>query len=210
MPFDAVAPTATILWVDRADNKEKRKLAKDFVNAHHSYIKWADRPSRKLYWLLWEGEKLVGVFGLGSCFCRPKPVMTYVAEHKLAFNEVANNIVYALHGYTTKNAGSRFLRLCREDAARWWKARYGDDLKAFQTFVLPPRTGAIYKADNWTKLGATSGGVTQTVRTLYGEEIEKHPEAERRVFKSGEVKYLLRGFTVTEPKLIFMRLTGWH
>jgi hypothetical protein len=192
--------------VSRAVTTEMRTAARDFVNAHHSYIKWADRPSRKCYWLLYENEILVGVFGLGSAFARPKPIATYMTEHGLGFNEVANNIVYALFGCQDKNAGTRFLKMLRRDAVVWWKERYGDDLKAFQTFILPPRTGAMYKADNWQQLGSTTGGKTQTMRTLYGEERTKHPEAEIRTFKSGEVKYLLREFRDTEPKLIFMRL----
>jgi len=191
--------------IQRATTTALRTQARNFVNAHHSYIKWADRPSRKLYWLLYEQGNLVGVFGLGSAFARPKPVATYMLEQKLQFNEVANNIVYALFGCKDKNAGTRFLRLLRRDGCLWWHERYGDNLKAFQTFILPPRTGALYKADNWKQLGQTTGGKSLTVKTLYGAEREKHPEAEVRTFKSGEIKYLLRTFRDTEPKLIFMR-----
>lgn len=126
-------------------------------------------------------------------------------DNSLGFNEVGNNIVYCLHGVEDRNAGSRFLKLCRLDAMKWWKERYGDELKAFQTFILPPRTGAVYKADNWAQIGETTAGRTQTMRTLYGADIEKHPNAERRVFKSGEVKYLLREWRETDAKLIFMR-----
>jgi hypothetical protein len=172
----------------------------------HSYIKWSDRPSRKLYWLLYENSRLVGVWGLGSAFARPKSVMEYMTQHNLTFNQVANNIVYCLYGHRDENAGSRFLRLCRYDARSWWRERYGDDLRAFQTFILPPRTGTVYRADNWQQLGTTTGGNAQVMQTLYGADREAHPEAERRVFKSGEVKYLLRTFRDTDPKLIYMRL----
>jgi len=159
-----------------------------------------------MYWSLWEDDTMVGVFGLGSAFARPKPVAEYMQEHALVFNDVGNNIVYALHGHLDKNAGSKFLKLLRGDARLWWKQRYGDDLRAMQTFILPPRTGAMYKADNWQQLGSTTGGMTQTIRTLYGAEREAHPEAEVRTFKSGEVKYLLHEFRPTEQKLIFMRM----
>jgi len=80
----------------RATNKEIRRDIKDFVNNYHSYIKFADRPSRKLYWALFENNNMVGVFGLGSAFARPKPVMNFMEKHALKFNEVANNIVYCL------------------------------------------------------------------------------------------------------------------
>ena len=200
------SPASRSKTIVRATTKDLRSQARNFVDKHHSYIKWADRPSRKLYWLLFEDDKHVGVFGLASAFARPKSVMDYMAEHGLAFNEVGNNIVYCLAGHVDKNAGTRLLRLVRQDAAAWWYERYGDSLRAMQCFILPPRTGALYKADNWQQLGYTTGGRTLVTRTLYGEDRGKHPEAEIRTFKSGEVKYLLREWAVTEPKLIFMRL----
>ena len=180
--------------------------ARDFTNAHHSYIKWANRPSRKLYWLLFIGGSLVGVFALASAFARPKAVAEYMAKYKMAFNEVANNIIYCLHGHEDKNAGTRFLSLCRRDAKAWWGERYGNTLKALQTFVLPAtnRVGTVYKADNWEYLVETAGKTIVT-KTIRADDAVNHPKAERRVFKSGEIVYLERSFAVTPPKLIYMR-----
>lgn len=192
--------------IERVTTTQQRRVARDFVNTHHSYIKWADRPSRKLYWLLYEDGNLCGVWGLGSAFARPKAIAAYMSLHNITFNEIGNNIVYCLAGHNDKNAGTKFLALLRKDAVLWWYERYGDQLKALQTFILPPRTGSMYKADNWDQLGSTTGGKTQICRTLYGEDRTKHPEAEVRIFKSGEIKYLLREFKDTEVKLIFMKL----
>lgn len=192
----------------RIINKEQRVIAKEFVNTYHSYIKWADRPSRKIYWLLYENNNLVGVFGLGSAFSKPKTVMEFMKQNNLEFNEIGNNIVFCLANQQGKNAGTQLLSLVRKDAILWWYERYGDYLRAFQTFILPPRTGAVYKADNWKLLGNTSGGKTMTTRTLYGEDRKKYPEAEIRTFKNGEIKYILREFKNTEVKLIFMKLVN--
>jgi len=194
--------------VKRIETKTDRSIASEFVNANHSYIKWADRPSRKMYWLLLEDARVVGVFGLGSAFARPKAIAAYMESNGIKFNELANNIVYCLAGHTDKNAGTKLLSIVRRDAEVWWRERYGDTLKAFQTFILPPRTGAVYKADNWTQLGSTTGGKAQSCKTLYGADRDAHPEAEVRTFKGGEVRYLLRTWTTTEPKLIFMKLCG--
>jgi hypothetical protein len=180
-------------------------ILRDFTDTHHSYIRWADRPSRTLYWSLHEDGRMVGVFGLASGFVRPKVISDLLGEHGIAFNEVANNIVYCLAGQDDANAGSKLLKLCRRDAKRWWKERYGDDLKLIQTFILPPRTGAVYKADNWTYLGVTKGE-TVTTRTLYGDERFLHPEAELRTFGTGETKFLVREHQRTPQKLIFVRL----
>lgn len=192
------------LSIIRCTTTELRKEAKTLVNTHHSYIKWADRPSRKIYWLCCLDNQFVGVFGLGSAFSKPNCVSAWMNSHNVAFNELANNIVYCLMPNLPRNSGTSFLKLLRHDAKRWWQDRYGDDLLALQIFILPPRTGAMYKADNWEYLGMTSGK-TQKMITIYGDDPRKE-WAERRVFKSGEIKYLLREFTTTEPKLMFVKL----
>ena len=196
----------TGLSIRRATTRQDFAHAKTLINTYHSYIRYADRPSRKLYWLLYQHDTAVGVFALGSAFARPAAVATFMQTHALQFNEVANNIVYCLAPHETPNLGTQFLARCRRDAISWWNERYEDRLKAFQTFILPPRTGAMYKADNWTLLGATTGGHTWTVRTIRESERETYPQAERRVFRSGDIRYLLRTWTTTDRKLIFMRL----
>lgn len=86
-------------------------------------------------------------------------------------------------------------------------ARYGDESRLVQTFILPPRTGAVYKADNWTCLGMTKGEAEVT-RTIYDGEAA--PGAEVRTFGNGEVKTLVRSFVQTAPKLIFVRHPGGY
>ena len=103
-----------------------------FIDENHSYINYSDRPSRKLYWILFEKGKMVGVFGLGSCFHRPKAVNKFMADNNLEFNEVGNNTVFCLAHHEGRNAGSSLLALCRVDAIDWWYERYGDILKSFQ------------------------------------------------------------------------------
>ena len=191
---------------ERCTSSIKHKLAKDFINSYHSYIKWADRPSRKLYWLLYENTNLIGVFGLGSAFAAPKLISDFMKQNKIGFNELGNNIVFCLHGTDNKNAGTIFLKLIRYDAKLWWQSKYKNSLKAIQTFILPPRTGAVYKADNWKLLGNTTGGKTMKVRTIKRSDIGNYSKLEKRIFKSGEIKYLLREWGESVPKLMFIKL----
>jgi len=181
-----------------------RRKAREIIDTYHSYIKWADRPSRKLYWLLTIDNEPVGAFGLGSAFARPKAVKAFMNEHDIAFNEMANNIVYCLKPDLPKNSGTRFLAQARRDAVHWWYDRYSDTLKVFQCFVLPPRTGAVYKADNWECIGTTSGNSYKT-ESLYGDDPRKEKSDRYVSARTGEVKYLLRQPQQVQPKLIFMR-----
>lgn len=190
--------------IHRCTEKPDFGTARRLVTDYHSYIEWADRPSRKLYWLLLHEDEPVGVFGLSSAFIYPKPVRAWMEQNHLVFNEVGNNIVYCLKPDLPRNSGTRFLAQCRGDAQQWWAERYGDALRGLQTFILPPRTGALYKADNWQYLGQTTG----TAKTTHTVKVANPAAttAERRVFRSGEVKYLVHSFAQTPQKLIFVKL----
>lgn len=197
----------------RIESKSERRKAEKFVNRNHSYIDWSDRPSRKMYWSLYEDEKMVGVFGLGSAFDKPGDVQSFMKKYGVEFNELGNNIVFCLNGHEDRNAGTKLLSLIRRDAKNWWKERYNDELKAIQTFILPPRTGSVYKADNWKKIGETSGKGTIVSRTLYGDDREKYKDSSKveiREFNNGETKWILREFKETKVKLIFVyNYLGW-
>lgn len=193
--------------IERVEEPPERARAAAFVNRNHSYIEWTDRPSRKLYWNLWEDGQHVGVFGLSSCFSHPKAVRDYMREHDLEFNQVGHNVVYCL-ATDTKNAGSQFLALCRRDAKALWRERYGDDLRAFQTFILPPRTGAVYKADNWTLIGETKGETWES-HIVSAEECATLPNTRTQVFADGsggiETRHIQNVYKRTPRKLIYMR-----
>jgi hypothetical protein len=193
--------------IERETTTELRTKGREFINTYHSYIKWSDRPSRKIYWNLYENETMVGVFALSSVFDKPKSVKEYMIKYNLKSNEIGNNIVFCLANQKNKNAGTILLSMVRKDAISWWYERYGDLLKAFQTFILPPRTGAVYKADNWQQIGITSGSNVQ-VRTIRECDLEKYKDKDIRksVYKSGEIRYIYHEFVITNKKLIFMKL----
>ena len=184
-----------------------------FVNLHHSYIPWRDRPSRKLYWLLYEDQELVGVWGLMSACWGPTCVKSFMKNRGIEYNQMANNSMYCLSEHRDRNAGTKFLKLLRRDAVLWWAERYGDSLKALQTFILPPKTGAIYKADNWIMLGKTTGSY-DSFKTVPKGEVESYKERGLKVrewIAKGEnglpyTKYVVNTQIKTEPKLIFSRV----
>ena len=72
--------------IERITSTEQRVVAKRFVDSNHSYIKWSDRPSRKLYWRLFEDSQVVGVCGLASAFGWPADVKEFMKKHSISFN----------------------------------------------------------------------------------------------------------------------------
>ena len=71
-----------------------------------------------------------------------------------------------------KNLGTKILKLFRNTIKKDYIKRYGDNLLGLVTFVERPRTGAIYKADNWISLGETQG-ISVTRRGNLGKWINK-------------------------------------
>jgi len=76
---------------------------------------------------------------------------------------IVNNTVFRIE-VSEKNMATMVLSTWRRRIAADWLALYGVRVAGFETFVVPDeigdgrqRTGALYKADNWTFLGMTAG-----------------------------------------------------
>ena len=55
------------------------------------------------------------------------------------------------------NLGSKILKELRHHAPIEWKKKYNNELTHIMTFVGGGHNGAVYKADNWSLIGATAG-----------------------------------------------------
>jgi hypothetical protein len=101
------------------------------------------------------------MIGLGSSvYPPPKDILNYLKvtkqEYKLIFNQISNNWRFCF-SKSVKNAGTKTLKQLRQKAPTAWKQKYGDDLKHIITFVGAGKNGAVYLADNWSRIGETSG-----------------------------------------------------
>jgi len=68
-----------------------------------------------------------------------------------------NNSVFRIVKSPIKNFATRVLKIFRRRVFKDYLEVYGDVLYGLVTFVEKPRTGNIYKADNWVLLGETKG-----------------------------------------------------
>jgi len=68
-----------------------------------------------------------------------------------------NNVFRIVKKPNDRNIGTKILKLYRNKIKEDYKNKYSDTLLGLVTFVEPPRTGSIYKADNWNYLGLTKG-----------------------------------------------------
>ena len=143
------------------NSKEQKQIVKRIIEKYHSYVPSNKSVGRRIDWLIYHNTKLVGMIGIGSSvYPPPKDILKYVGmsknEYKSVFNTFANNWRFCMME-SIQNAGTRILKELRNQAPKLWKDKYGDDLNYILTFVAGGNNGAVYRADNWTMVGETSG-----------------------------------------------------
>ena len=142
-------------------NESDRDLAKNIVEKHHSYVPTYKSVGRRVDWLVYIDGELSGMIGIGSSTYPPcKDILRHLGmtknDYKEQFNSFANNWRFCMMK-SVKNAGTQILKQLRTKAPIEWKRKYGDDLKYLITFVGAGHNGAVYRADNWSCIGKTSG-----------------------------------------------------
>lgn len=78
-----------------------------------------------------------------------------------------------------KNLATRVMKIARQKVKTDYEQRFSERLMGLVTFVEPPRTGALYKADNWKLLGETAG-----------KRMKRDPTTWEKVFTDGERKLI--------------------
>ncbi len=132
--------------------------------SHPLFVKWYIEHypkskgivGRQLNYLIYYKGEPIGIIGVSSPPLNYKLFRTYfnIDNDKPFLN---NNVFRIVNKPNDKNIGTKILKLLRTVSKYDYKNRYNDKLLGLVTFVEPPRTGAIYKADNWNYLGETQG-----------------------------------------------------
>lgn len=131
---------------------------------------------RCLCYLIANKGEIVGIVGASS----PPKNYGFFNNYFNKDNEkyfVNNNVFRIIK--SEKNLATRILKLFRTTVRNDYKIKYGDDLLGLVTFVEKPRTGNIYKADNWTLLGETQG-----------KRMRRNPITWEKTFEDGEIKFI--------------------
>lgn len=199
------------VFLKECKTAEDRKIFKNTINNHHSYIKHKLTPTRRIDFLVYENESnnLIGAIGLNSAVLnlgeRDRILGLNNSNKKRRLLNIANNYRFALikENITIQNAGSQILKSLRINGAKAWKRKYGNKLIGIETFVQPPWTGSVYKADNWSFLGETKGfkcsrlPIKLIIKSCQKKQIKK--------FKLKYNTNSLLKFEKTIPKLVFFK-----
>ena len=180
----------------QVETKEQKDLVKWIIENHHSYVPTNSSVGRRIDWLIYYNEEPVGMIGIGSSvYPPPKDILNYLnltkQEYKGVFNNIANNWRFCM---TTSipNAGSQILKQLRMKAPSAWATKYNNELTHIITFVGAGKNGAVYLADNWTRIGETAG-------------LPKHKSSSMKWNNSTELKELFVKPTGENKKIILIK-----
>jgi hypothetical protein len=162
------------VYLKLIETPEERKLFGEIVEKYHSYTPIRHYAGRQVNYLIMVNGKPMGSIGIGSATVPtshyitqyiskifPLPVATNPHNRgrllliKPYFNMIANNWRFTVTPDFPKGYGSKVLGLLCRIGPKHWQQKYGDPLKFIYTFVTIEKSGTVYTAAGWDKIGQT-------------------------------------------------------
>lgn len=146
--------------------KEQEIFFKEIKKSHPLFSKWflEHYPKSKgvygksINFLIYNFGKPVGIIGFNSNIKDYAKVNNFFDIDKSEYEQLLNNNIFRIVDKNKdENFGTKSLSKIRKQIKDLWKAKYGVNIIGLYTFVELPRSGAVYKADNWSYLGETQG-----------------------------------------------------
>ena len=200
-------------------DKEQKRIYRETINEYHKYKNWKDYPGRRIGWIVYEDDIIVGVLGIASSPMNLGQRDKYIGWSRpakmLHLNNIASNYRFCM---IKTGMGRRVLSKLNHIAKERWLSKYGDKLLMLDTMVKPPFDGKVYTASGWIFVGMTKGislkrppSKSLLMKELDGRAGKNHKERAEKLLKEGwkkaskDVNYWNFGVTKVEPKKIFIK-----
>lgn len=140
--------------IELIKSKKSDEDIKYLMSIHYSQPKGF--VGRQIIYKIYQDDLFLGAIGAGSATMHLPNRNEYFGD-KFELNKIINNTFFHLISHEDKNLGTKVLKLFRKQSPIDWEEKYGDKVIGFETLVELPRSGSIYKADNWDYVGTTKG-----------------------------------------------------
>ena len=174
--------------------RQAKKSDKDvqyLMSIHYSHPKGF--VGRQLIYKVFDNDEFVGVIVGGSATLHLLGRNEFFGDKYYINGIINNNFFHLIDNHGDKNLGTKVLAKWRKQVVKDWEERYKDKVIGFESLVELPRTGAMYKADNWTEVGITKGFTCRRV-----------PGKETGVFTGGKRVWNTNPDEL-KPKLVFCK-----
>ena len=89
------------LTLKECKTQDEQNLFGDVIDKHHSYVKHKRTPTRRIHWLVYGDNELVGAIGINSCTMNlaPRDALLGVKSNRgrlRYLNNLANNYRFCL------------------------------------------------------------------------------------------------------------------
>lgn len=116
---------------------------------------------RQVHYKIYKDNNLIGIItgasAVYACKARDEFFGINKSNRQDIINKIICNTVFRLEHHE-KNLGTQILSLWRKQVVKDWVEKYHDIPIGFETFIYGEgRFGSMYKADNWSYCGNTSG-----------------------------------------------------
>ena len=132
------------------------------------YIPNKGAIGQQLHYLIVLEREIVGIISGGSAAYATRARDDFFGitkeNRRIALNGIIDNTVFRLER-NLPNLGTQVLSMWRRRVAQDWEEKYHVAPCGFETFIIENenRKGAMYKADNWTFAGETSGSTKMKI-----------------------------------------------
>lgn len=155
-------------------SKKSDEEVKYLMSIHYSHPKGF--VGRQLIYKIYNDKDFVGIITGGSATLYLPNRNEFFGDTYYLNGIINNNFFHLIDNHEDKNLGTKVLALWRKKVIIDWQQKYKDKVIGFESLVELPRTGAMYKADNWTLVGQTKG---YTCRRVSGKETGKFTGGKR-------------------------------
>jgi len=147
-----------LIVVQRSDIEYQAIRDRHYVlnnGTHGQQIHYLIKSENKSIGIISGASSVYGVKARDDFFEIP---MNPIIKQKFYLPAIVNNVVFRLEVHE-RNAATQLLSAWRKSISSLWQYIYDIPVIGFETFIVEEsyRKGTLYKADNWTFVGETSG-----------------------------------------------------
>ena len=161
-PIEGQLSTLQPLRVHRVASPEATRVFRGLVQQYH-YLGYTGPVGENLQYLIYDRrERLLGCLLYGAAAWRVADRDRFIgwdeATRQRGLSRIANNQRYLILPWVrVPHLASHLLAVTRRRVSADWQAKYGHPILLLETFVEPRFAGTCYQADNWIRVGQTTG-----------------------------------------------------
>jgi len=162
-PIEGELSTLQPLRVELVASPEATGVFRGLVQQYH-YLGYTGPVGENLQYLIYDcHERVLGCLLYGAAAWRVADRDRFIgwdeAARQRGLSRIANNQRYLILPWVrVPHLASHLLAVTRRRVSADWQVKYGHPILLLETFVEQPRfTGTCYQADNWIRVGQTTG-----------------------------------------------------